>query len=93
MYARATVKRPWALVRDVELPLYLAEDLIADQIMSPADHRLTVAGRLRVDGIGRGPTTIAVADSAVLGLLGVVAQLPSGRLVVVGSFWNAPRRD
>ena len=88
-----TVKQPWALVRNVELPLYVAEDLIADQVTSPADERLTPAGRLRVDGAGRGSTTITVADSAAYGLLGVVVQLPNGRLVATSSFWNPPRRD
>jgi Family of unknown function (DUF6281) len=87
------VDAPGALVRSSELPLYLAEDAIADQIVSAADERLTPAGRLTVDGRGRGTARIGIADSAVSGLLAVVAQLPGGRMVVVGSLWNPPRRD
>jgi Family of unknown function (DUF6281) len=89
----ATIDRAGSLLRSAGLPLYVAENMIADQIASPTDHRLSPAGRLTVDGRGRGSARISVADSAVFGLLAVVAQLPNGRMAVVGGFWNAPRRD
>lgn len=92
-FRTATIDRAGALLRSAKLPLYLAENMIADQIASPTDHRLTPAGRLTVDGRGRGSARISIADSAVFGLLAVVAQLPNGRMAVVGVFWNAPRRD
>jgi hypothetical protein len=91
----ATITRPGALLREVQLPLYLAPDEAADEIVSPQDERLTRTGLLNVDAKGRGSTQIAIVDSVVTGSYAVMAQLPQGRIVTVGAlyFFSAPRRN
>lgn len=88
-----TVQRPGALVTNVRLRLFLAADADADAINSPRDERLTPAGQLAVDGRGRGSARIAIVDSVDSGSYAVMAELPAGRMVVVGALWKAPRRD
>jgi hypothetical protein len=77
------------------LRLFLAPDAAPDAITSPDDERLTPTGRLAVDGKGRGSTRIAIVDSVETGSYAVMAELPRGRMVVVGALyvWKTPRRD
>ena len=91
----ATVEHPGSLLRNVQLPLYLAPDAVADEIVSAQDERLTRTGQLAVDARGRGSARIAIIDSVDTGSYAVMAQLPQGRMVTVGalSFFSAPRRD
>jgi hypothetical protein len=91
----ATIAHPGSLLRGVQLPLYLAPDEVADEVVSAQDERLTRTGNLKVDTNGRGSTQIAIVDSVETGNYGVTAQLPRGRMVVVGALyvWKAPRRD
>jgi hypothetical protein len=91
----ATIERPGSLLRNVQLPLYLAPHSVADEIVSPQDERLTRTGQLTVDARGRGSTPIAIVDSVDMGSYAVMAQLPSGRMVSVGAlyFFSVPRRD
>jgi Family of unknown function (DUF6281) len=89
----ATIERPGSLLRNVQLPLYLAPDEVADEIVSSQDERLTRTGHLAVDGRGRGSARIAIVDSIDAGSYAVMAELPSRRMVPVGALYLAPRRD
>jgi hypothetical protein len=81
----ATIESPGSLVTSARLRLFLAPDGVADQITSPEDERLTLVGRLIVDGKGRGSTRLTIDDSLAYGRYAVLAQVPGSRVVVVGA--------
>jgi hypothetical protein len=85
LFRTATIQSPGSLVANARLRLFLAPDGVADQITSPDDERLTLAGRLIIDPKGRGSTRIAITNSIGAGRYAVVAELPGRQVVIIGT--------